>query len=297
MSFKRCMALCASIAALSGLLVACAGTQHAKPGQVAASGKQPPLERTATLHTEHGDITVFASGTIDLEPYRGHTVYIEFMSSPKLGTALRDRFSALGFTPISSASTADVSIKMLGDFRFQKPHANRQDVDLGKVVEQTPQGQTDLLNYRASVATRTPGMELGPLLNNNLSSGMVLGTGIVDSILRLSGVHDWFNKLVAGDERGFCLGTHEMCKDWKKYTQEMRLAAVVTFKNGEKHNILAMAAAKDEQLLPGPLFHASMGELTQRIFPSAVSANQAATQEKESTHGSSTQQNAEMGEK
>jgi hypothetical protein len=247
-----------------GLLSAC-GSQQA-PGQF----KQVPLETTGTIHTDHGDILVAGSGTLDFETYKGHSLYVEFMSSHKLTDSFRKRFSALGFQLTSNAQAADITIEMMGDFSFQKPQTRRQVVDLGRVVDQTPQGQTDTLADKASIATRTPGLELGPLLTTNLGSNIVLGTAIADSIMRLTGIQGWLNKAIAGDERGFCVGTKEMCKDWKKFDQLMRLGVIISSKAGTKNIIRAAAHTKDEQIELNPLFHAAMGELTRRIFPATA---------------------------
>ena len=82
--------------------------------------------------------------------------------------------------------------------------------------------------------------------------------------------------MIAGDERGFCLGSEETCKDWKKYLQEGRFAAFVEPKAGQKHIIRAAAATKGEQLLPDPLFREGMGELTKRLFGSQAQSEPAA---------------------
>ena len=39
--------------------------------------------------------------------------------------------------------------------------------------------------------------------------------------MALTGAKGGFNKLIAGDERGWCLGTAEMCKNWTKYDQHV----------------------------------------------------------------------------
>lgn len=216
------------------------------------------------------DINTSGTGKIDLDGYRGRSLYVEFQSSPKMTTEMRHRFEELGYSMAASADDADVSVKLAASFLFQRPRTRLQQIDFGKVVEQA---SPDVVNRKASEATRVPGVELSPLvqgLSGNLSANMVLGAGLVDSILSLSGARGWFNKLVSGDERGVCLGTDEMCKDWKKYVQKMRLTALVTPKAGDASTIMAEAAAKDEELLPDPLFHEGMRELTTRLLPAAT---------------------------
>ena len=221
------------------------------------------------------DIKTSGSGSLDLDAYRGRSLYVEFQSSPKLTTEMRQRFEALGYSMAASVGDADVSIKVVASFSFKRPHAKSQQIDFGKVVEQV---NPDVVNQKAAEATRAPGVELAPLvqgLRGNLSANMVLGVGLVDSILSMSGARGWFNKLVSGDERGVCLGTDEMCKDWKKYVQQMRLTALVAPKAGNKSVIRAEATAKDEELLPDPLFRDGMGELMTRLFPAAATSQNA----------------------
>lgn len=224
------------------------------------------------------DIKTSGTGSLDLDAYRGRSLYVEFQSSPKLTTEMRQRFEALGYSIAATAGEADVSIKVVAAFSFERPRAKAQQIDFGKVVEQA---NSDAVNQKAAEATRAPGVELAPLvqgLRGNLSASMVLGVGLVDSILSMSGARGWFNKLVSGDERGVCLGTDEMCKDWKKYVQQMRLTALVAAKAGDKSIVRAEATAKDEELLPDPLFRDGMGELTGRLFPPAANESQKAVQ-------------------
>jgi len=88
---------------------------------------------------------------------------------------------------------------------------------------------------KAEEATRTTSTDLGLMaqgLTGSLSSGMLLAAGLLDSVMALTGAKGGFNKLIAGGERGWCLGTAEMCTNWKKYDQlvivvvTMRLFAV-----------------------------------------------------------------------
>ncbi len=226
----------------------------------------------SSFTAQSSDIKTTGSGNLDLDIYRGRAVFVEFESSQKLTSELRERFEALGYALAPSAGEADVAVKVMAGYFFQKPRAKAQQIDFGRVVEQV---NSDLVNQKASESTRVVGVELAPLaqgLRGNLSSNMVLGVGLVDSILSLSGARGWFNKLVSGDERGVCLGTAEMCKDWKKYEQHMRFAAFVSPKAGGKSVIRAEVATNSEDLLPDLLFHVGMGELTNRLFSPQVPA-------------------------
>lgn len=218
-----------------------------------------------------GSIQTLGSGSLNLDAYKGQSIKVEFDSSPKLTAELQKRFEDLGFK--TATADPDVTIKVGAVFSFQKPRAREQQLNFGRVVEQS--NIAAVVQKEASNTTQAPGVELGPLvqgLRGNLSANMVLGAGLVDSILSMSGARGWFNKLVSGDERGICLGTEEMCKDWKKYTQHMRLGTLVVSKDGQRQVIRSEASTKNEELLPEQLFREGMGDLTSRLFP--VSAPQ-----------------------
>lgn len=230
------------------------------------------------LSASAADIETSATGDLNLDAFKGRTLHVEFDSSSKLSAELRERFQALGFTLAQEKADAEVSVKVMAGYFFQKPRAKQQYIDFGAVVEQASKADID---RKADESTRVAGVELAPLvqgLRQNLSANMVLGVGLVDSVLSLSGARGWFNKLVSGDERGVCLGTAEMCKDWKKYVQRMRIAAFITPKHGDQAVIRAEASAKDEELVPDELFRASMGSLTGRLFPRPVNAQDQSAQ-------------------
>lgn len=216
------------------------------------------------------DINVHGKGDFVLGvPDDMGSLYIEFTSSPRLSAHLRDEFQRMGYRLATSKDEADLAVRMVAGFVFQKPRAKQMQIDFGKILEES---KIDVVANKAEESTRTVGTELGPLvqgIQGNLGAGMVMGAGIVDSILSLSGVRGWFNKLVSGDERGLCLGTAEMCKDWKKYDQEMRIATFIERKSGGRFVIRSTAKAKDEKLVPEALFKAGMQDMTVRLFQSA----------------------------
>lgn len=231
------------------------------------------------------EVKTSGMGETDLDRFAGKTISVQFESSPKLTFALREQFEAMGYKLTETVEQADVVIVAAAAFGFQKPRARAQEVDFGKVVEQT---KGDLIAQKDSQAYRDPKFDLAPAIQSmrgNLSTNMVLGAGVVETISSLIGVRSWFNKLVGGDERGICLGTEEMCKDWKKYDQRMRMGAMVTFKGEEKIAIRAEATTKDEQLLPDQLFKAGMGELTKRLFTAKSAQPIAANRDAQSPVG------------
>ena len=208
----------------------------------------------------------------DLADYQTKSVFVTFENSKVMTDYMKDRFSGLGFTVADSEEAADLSLRMMGAYIFQKPHAKKNSVDIGKVVDE---GDKNVSIKRADESpTHVTNLNiLQSGLNGNLSANMVLGVGIVDTVLQMVGVRSWFNKLVAGDERGFCVGTTEMCKDWKKYMQDVRLIAIASPKGAKQVQVRANAATKDEQLIPAQLFELSMQELTARLFPGQVPAS------------------------
>lgn len=215
----------------------------------------------------HADISTTGENSVNLNQYKSQPVYIEFESSQKLTTTIKHQFETLGFKVVDDKNSAGVVLRFMCVYAFKKPHAKEQHVDFGKVVDQT---EGDLIADADKRSTRGIGVELAPLvqgLQGNLSTGMVFGAGIVDSVMRMAGARSWFNKLVSGDERGVCLGSAETCKDWKKYDQQMRLGVFVEPAAGKQVLVKAGARTLDEQLQPEPLFQHGMQELTKRLFP------------------------------
>lgn len=245
----------------------------------------------ATLYLFHGallsaDITTNGTDSINLEKFRERTIYVEFESSQKMTAELRQRFEVLGFNLSDSPDKADISVKVLSLFSFQQTRGKQQQIDFGKVIEAD---SGEVLEKKASQALREPGVNLTPLvhgLRGDLGLGMVFGLGLVDKALKLSGAKGWLNKMLVGDERGICLGTAEMCKDWKKFDQSMRIAAVITpatANTRERIIVRAEAKAKDEKLLPEELFREAMRELTGRLLSQPDTAQKPVTAEQGET--------------
>jgi len=151
-------------------------------------------------------------------------VFGQFTSSERLTAQLREGFATRGFEVVPTAQEADVSIEFTAGFTFQLPRAREVAVDLGRMAEESAAKNAGNLVDKAEKATRTTSTDLGLMaqgLTGSLSTGMLLGAGLLDSVMALTGAKGGFNKLIAGDERGWCLGTAEMCKNWKKYDQHV----------------------------------------------------------------------------
>jgi hypothetical protein len=137
------------------------------------------------------------------------------------------------------------------------------------MAEESAAKTTDSLADKAEKATRTTSTDVGLIaqgLTGSLTTGMLLGVGLLDSLGALTGAKGAFNKAITGDERGWCLGTAEMCKNWKKYDQHVIVAVKIRPVVGKPTILRSDAATKDEQLLPDPLFQAAMAAMTTRLF-------------------------------
>jgi len=196
-------------------------------------------------------------------------VFVEFTSSERLTAQLREGFAARGFEVVPTAREADVAVEFTAGFKFQLPRAREVVVDVGRMAEDSAAKTTDSLADKAEKATRTTSTDVGLIaqgLTGSLTPTMLLGVGLLDSLGALTGAKGAFNKLISGDERGWCLGTAEMCKNWKKYDQHVIVAVKIRPTVGTPETVQSDAATKDEQLLPDPLFQAAMAAMTTRLF-------------------------------
>jgi hypothetical protein len=176
---------------------------------------------------------------------------------------------------VPTAQEADVAVEFTAGFKFQLPRAREVVVDVGRMAEDSAAKTTDSLADKAEKATRTTSTDVGLIaqgLTGSLTPTMLLGVGLLDSLGALTGAKGAFNKLISGDERGWCLGTAEMCKNWKKYDQHVIVAVKIRPTVGTPETVQSDAATKDEQLLPDPLFQAAMAAMTTRLFAASKAA-------------------------
>ena len=202
-------------------------------------------------------------------------VFVEFTSSERLTAQLREGFADRGFEVVPTAQEADVAVEFTAGFKFQLPRAREVVVDVGRMAEDSAAKSTESLADKAEKATRTTSTDVGLIaqgLTGSLTPTMLLGVGLLDSLGALTGAKGAFNKFIAGDERGWCLGTAEMCKNWKKYDQHVIVAVKIRPTVGTPETVQSDAATKDEQLLPDPLFQAAMAAMTTRLFAAQKAA-------------------------
>ena len=263
--------LVAASSLVAGLVQAQTETPVKPPEQTAAPSPQINVIST-------GESTLLATGGTggtDGSKAPKKKVFVEFTSSERLTAQLREGFAARGFEVVPTAQEADVAVEFTAGFKFQLPRAREVVVDVGRMAEDSAAKTTDSLADKAEKATRTTSTDVGLIaqgLTGSLTPTMLLGVGLLDSLGALTGAKGAFNKLISGDERGWCLGTAEMCKNWKKYDQHVIVAVKIRPTVGTPETVQSDAATKDEQLLPDPLFQAAMAAMTTRLFAASKAA-------------------------
>ena len=271
-STRTLWSLSISLVAASSLVAGMAQAQTESPA-TPPELKATPSPQINVIGT--GESTLLATGgtgsTNGTEGTKApkKKVFVEFTSSEKLTAQLREGFAARGFEVVPTAQEADVAVEFTAGFKFQLPRAREVVVDVGRMAEESAAKTNDSLADKAEKATRTTSTDVGLIaqgLTGSLTPTMLLGVGLLDSLGALTGAKGAFNKLIAGDERGWCLGTAEMCKNWKKYDQRVIVSVKIRPTVGTPEILRSDAATKDEQLLPDPLFQAAMSALTPRLF-------------------------------
>ena len=261
--------LVAASSLVAGLVQAQTETAVKPPEQKAA----PPSPQINVIST--GESTLLATGGTDGSKAPKKKVFVEFTSSERLTAQLREGFSDRGFEVVPTAQEADVAVEFTAGFKFQLPRAREVVVDVGRMAEESAAKTTESLADKAEKATRTTSTDVGLIaqgLTGSLTPTMLLGVGLLDSLGALTGAKGAFNKLISGDKRGWCLGTAEMCKNWKKYDQHVIVAVKIRPTVGTPETVQSDAATKDEQLLPDPLFQAAMAAMTTRLFAASKAA-------------------------
>lgn len=213
------------------------------------------------------DVTVGGSDSFDLTSNKNEPIYLIFEYSPIVTVQLQKELINVGYKIVDDEDKAAVTVRMMGVYVFQRPHAKQMSADMGKVLE-----RSDKALPNESDVPRQRAISLGPENFSPMPWKVWIAQDIISEVLVAAGVKNWFNKLVVGDERGLCLGTPETCKDWNKFSQETRLQAIVSPKVGGEKIVRSFAQAKDEKLLPMELFQASLKEMGARLSGADSSA-------------------------
>jgi hypothetical protein len=261
-----------SLVAASSLVAGIVQAQTETP-ETAPERKAAPSPQINVIST--GESTLLATGGTEGTKAPKKKVFVEFTSSERLTAQLREGFADRGFEVVPTAQEADVAVEFTAGFKFQLPRAREVVVDVGRMAEDSAAKSTESLADKAEKATRTTSTDVGLIaqgLTGSLTPTMLFGVGLLDGLGALTGAKGAFNKFIAGDERGWCLGTAEMCKNWKKYDQHVIVAVKIRPTVGTPETVQSDAATKDEQLLPDPLFQAAMAALTTRLFAAPKAA-------------------------
>lgn len=221
------------------------------------------------LSASAAEVTVGGSESFDLVSKKAEPIYLTFEYSPTVTAQLKKELIDAGYNIVDDEDQAAFTVRMMGAYVFQRTRAKEMFADMGKVLE-----SGDKALPTESDVSREPGIRLQPEAIGPMPFKVWLAQGILRDVLLAAGVNSWFNKLLVGDERGLCVGTQEMCKDWKKFAQETRLQTIISPKTGGEKIVRSFARAKDEQLLPAELFQASLKEMASRL--SGVDPNSSA---------------------
>jgi hypothetical protein len=196
-------------------------------------------------------------------------VYAEFASSPKLTALLREEFTRRGYRLTETKAEAAVVVELAATYGFQRTKERAVRVDFGQVFEgaakekslQAQAGTGELARMSAGEAALVSGINAG-LFSAGLINATGLGTGLLDAISNATGIKAGFNRLVAGDARGFCLIG---CANWNKYVQTLAVGGTVS-RQGEAERLVVEAKVIDEKLYPDAMFDRAIGELSRQVF-------------------------------
>jgi hypothetical protein len=215
------------------------------------------------------DIQTSINGTATLPPAAGAgTVYTEFASSPKLTLLLREEFARRGYRLAETKAEAAVVVELAATYGFQRTKERAVRVDFGQVFEgaakekslqaQAGTGELARMNLNEALVS---GINAG-LFSAGLINATGLGTGLLDAIGNVTGVKAGFNRLVAGDARGFCLIG---CANWNKFVQTLAVGGMVS-RQGATDRLVVEAKVIDERLYPDAMFDRASRELLQGLF-------------------------------
>lgn len=206
---------------------------------LAGCAAQPPknLDAPVVVKTATQGDAVIAAGAAT-KP----SVKVDFKDNPDVAAQFERDFAEKGYSTAVDAASADVVISIDSGYSFQKPHARRHAMSLGKLL-----AHKDIkphLDDAAEKSTRTTSLTLQ---NFSMTPGAFLGTSIFQAIGEVSGLRGGFNRALVGDERGICLTS---CDQWHTYDQRLVLKATVTPRGSTASDVTTTSTVMHERLVP-----------------------------------------------
>lgn len=193
-----------------------------------------------------------ANGQIELSVQRHSPVFAEFDRSAALTRKLVEALTGKGFAIALTKSSAKSVLVFSGDIALMggPNYFKGLKVPIGEATEKALQIAKDTPEItRADVVQTTTAIAINSAaLSASITpfwNGLALN-GIVSAIGSATGVSGAFNKVVAGDPRGWCLSR---CEDWNKVNQTVYLR--ISMQSGDsKQDIRVVSKAFAEAVVP-----------------------------------------------
>lgn len=168
-------------------------------------------------------------------------LYVEFADSPTLTRMFRETLGNRGYVMATSEEKSDAKIRFIGYVAIGLFATTPRKATFGEVIEKAmlqPPGKDEAEVGNSSLAgvvvMDAVAKRVAPSLRPNLNA-----TNLGEWIGDVTGMRGAFNKLVAGDPRGFCV--HENCS---KYQQRIVVGA-----SGEASWLVTLSVFSEEIVL------------------------------------------------
>ena len=168
-------------------------------------------------------------------------LYVEFADSPRLTGMFRETLANRGYNMATSEEESDAKIRFIGYVAIGLFKTTPKKATLAEVVEKSmiqPAGKDEAEVSKTSLADvavmDAAAKRIAPSLRSSLNA-----TNLAEWIGDVTGLRGAFNKLIAGDPRGFCM--HENCS---KYQQRIVVAS-----NGDGAWMVTLSVLSEEILL------------------------------------------------
>jgi hypothetical protein len=144
------------------------------------------------------------------------TVWLEAHNSPKLTTALRPRLAAAGYRLSDTAEGADIKVAVRGAIAVGGIKREEKRAEFSEIIEAgSAPTEADAKAYGGNPSLAPVASDAALWQAGVFSSVMPLmtATSIGNWLGAKTGFAGWFNKMITGDERGWCV--HENCNKWQ----------------------------------------------------------------------------------